>query len=1114
MGISTRDGHRSSLVCVMPVSATVAAAGGSRRIQSRCEWEEVDIVSGLDCVNCGATNPDGARFCNSCGSPLASSTAFGSERRQITVVFSDLSGFTALSEHLDPEDVQEVMSGIFTEATQIIRTYGGRVDKLIGDAVMAIFGDPVAHEDDAERAVRATLEIHAAVDALSPRYEVRIGRPLVMHSGINTGVVVTSSGTMDTADTGPLGDTINLASRLEGLSEPGEVLLGPETTALVGSVFDLADHGSHDLKGKTGLIPVHRVAGLKATRDGPSRRQGSFVGRHEELGVLLGAVENVQDGNGTVIGIKAEAGAGKTRLLAEFRDRVPDSVQWLEGRAYAYGENIPFSALMDLISNSVGIDEDDTQDSIALKLREGITDLVDDLDRVLDPFHRLYGLPVRAGAGLDKENFRPRLLESVAEVVEGLAARAPTVLVFQDLHWADPSTVGIIGALIDAITSPIVIVVNYRPSFGTALPTIRELDLQPLSPRQTGELVQSLLDTTEPPAGLVEFVTNRTDGNPFYLEEILNSLIETGTIHLDGDQWNAHGSLEDADVPTSVRGVIAARIDRLGADRRRVLREASVVGRDFLYDIIRRVASDTTDLDPSLDDLESADLIRERPEQRDLEYFFKHALTQDVAYEGLLRQERITLHARAAAAIEEQFDGRLEEVTETLAYHYAEGAVSDKAVHYLRSAGLKAMDRYALVEAQAHFERAFAIATDIDAGSEKDRAVAETILDWSILFYYQASLPSLDDLMNEHEDSVVRLDDTRVTMWWNIWRGHCRGFLLDTHDVLDYLDAALETATDLGDKAAIAYAQTWRGWAFWLANRPSDALEAADSIVEYTKANRDDDPYPYLKNLAQKCLTLGFSGHYEESELLCQELISFGLESGNTRCQALGYHMRGSYLIGAMSFDESAANIDQAVNVAIDPVYKESARMVRALTAAAASQPAALSQHIAENRRQYELGVRLVMPMYLRILESLDGLSGSDPASAFEFLLNSPAEARSYGREMEAAFAELFVTVALGRVASGEAGGDWRTLVRSPRVLKYVRLARREAVPRFEALLGTDAYGLRGFLPFLRFEFAKLLRASGDTAGAHAELALARGQLAPLGDTEGLRRIDEHLTTL
>ena len=414
----------------------------------------MDRVGVAACAQCGFENPEGARFCNQCGNPIEVQAARTAERRQITVVFSDLSGFTAMSEILDPEDVQTVMGEIFSSATEIVERYSGRVDKLLGDAVMSVFGDPVAHEDDVERAIRATLEIHAAVDELSPRHEARIGTPLKMHSGINTGVAVTSSGSFDIADTGPLGDTINLAARLEDLSEKGEILLGPETARLADGVFELADHGTHDLKGKAGPVPVSRVIRLKKERSGHSRRQAGFVGRYEELGILLGAVERVQDGEGSVIGIRAEAGSGKTRLLEEFRHKIDPQVQWLEGKAFAYGENIPYAALIDLISNAIDVGEDDTANSIAAKLHGVVGTLVGGDARLLDPFVRLYGLPEREDAALDMDSFQDRLLESLVAVVEALCERAPTVLVFQDLHWVDPSTIAIIDRLVTTHHGP------------------------------------------------------------------------------------------------------------------------------------------------------------------------------------------------------------------------------------------------------------------------------------------------------------------------------------------------------------------------------------------------------------------------------------------------------------------------------------------------------------------------------------------------------------------------------------------------------------------------------------------------------------------------------------
>jgi hypothetical protein len=491
------------------------------------------------------------------------------------------------------------MGEIFSRATEIVERYSGRVDKLLGDAVMSVFGDPVTHEDDAERAIRATLEIHAAVEELSSQYEGRIGTALRMHSGINTGVVVTGTGSFDTADTGPLGDTINLAARLEDLSKPGEILLGPETARLTEGVFEMADYGTHDLKGKSGAVPVMKMIGFKKVRSGPSRRQAGFVGRHEELGDLLDAVERVREGQGSVIGIRAEAGSGKTRLLEEFRSKLDAQVQWLEGRAYPYGENIPYAALIDLISNAIDVDEEDTADSISAKLGAVIGPLVGGEARVLDPFVRLYGLPEREDAALDKDSFQDRLLESLVAVVDALSRRSPTVLVFQDLHWVDPSTIAIIDRLITTTTVPAVVVANYRPSFEGELTGIREIELGALSPRQMGQMLSSLLEVDEPPSELVRFVVERTDGNPFFIEEIINSLIETGTLAEADVGWKIEGSLDRTEMPTSVRGVIAARIDRLDADRRRVLREASVVGRQFLYEVIRRVATVSATLDPA-----------------------------------------------------------------------------------------------------------------------------------------------------------------------------------------------------------------------------------------------------------------------------------------------------------------------------------------------------------------------------------------------------------------------------------------------------------------------------------------------------------------------------------
>jgi class 3 adenylate cyclase len=1063
------------------------------------------------CLNCGFVNPEGSRFCSRCGQPIEGQPTRGPERRQITVVFSDLSGFTAMSENLDPEDVQTVMGEIFTRATGIIERYSGRVDKLLGDAVMSVFGDPVAHEDDAERAIRATLEIHAAVDEMSPRYESQIGTSLKMHSGINTGVVVTSTGSFDMADTGPLGDTINLAARLEDLSERGEILLGPETARFADSVFELEDYGTHDLKGKSGPVPVTRVVGFKKERSRPSRRQASFVGRHEELGVLLAAVERVQDGEGSVIGIRADAGSGKTRLLEEFRSKIDPRVQWLEGRAYAYGENIPYAALIDLISNAIDVGEEDTAESISSKLRSVVGPLVGDEARILDPFARLFGLPEREDAALDKDSFQDRLLESLVAVVDSLCEHAPTVLVFQDLHWVDPSTIGIIDRLITTITAPAVVVANYRPSFEGTLTGIREIELGVLSPRQTAQMLSSLLEADDPPSDLARFVVDRTDGNPFFIEEIINSLIETGTLAAGDEDWRIEGSLDDSEMPTSVRGVIAARIDRLDPDRRQVLREASVVGRQFLYEVIKRVATVTATLDPSLADLEHADLIRERSDP-DLEYFFKHALTQDVAYEGLLRKERRQLHARAAAAIEEQFSGRLGEVTETLAYHYTQAGVTDKAVRYLRAAGTKAIDRYALVESQAHFERAYELLADQEASRERDSELAELILDWAMLFYYRARLIDLDELLDRHHEDVERLDDDTLRMWWLIWRGHAAGFKLDQKDNVAYLDRAIEIAQRTGDATGYAYARTWQVWGHFVTGRSRDAIEAAESIEEWTIANREVDPYPFFKSRCVLGFALSFSGQVEDVESMCAEVIEFGHKVGNNRCIAFGKQALSMMHVALGNYAKAIALAGEASATAKDPMYRDTAKLTLISAAALTGDIESVRAAVADLREVEESGVQLPSPLFVDVGEAVVMMADGELSQGMAFLERTIELAHESSREWEWFFGRGVQAVVRARFATGELAGDWKTLLRNPRFAAHLRRGRSDAGPQLAALR-EDAHEMANEVVanICDVELAKLLLFQGrpDEARPLLERSLAFSDRS--AEKEGSRRIEELL---
>lgn len=1067
------------------------------------------MTVGTLCGNCGTENVAGARFCNQCGHSLVGSSPGESERRQITVFFSDLSGFTALSEQLDPEDVQRIVTGIFENAARIVEKYGGRIDKFQGDAVMAVFGDPVVHEDDAERAVRAVLELHAAVDEMSPDIEPLIGRPIAMHTGINSGLVVTSGAEFDNA----VGDAINVAARLESLSEPGEILIGPETARLVEGIFDLVDHGSNVVKGKGEPVPVTRVLGYAKTRVEPSRREARFVGREEELGVLLGAVERLRDGESCVIAIEAEAGTGKTRLLAEFRSQIPDKVQWLEGRAYAYGENIPYAMVIDLLSRALDIHEDDQASHVEAKLHAACENLTAEPERSYPPLARLFGIPLPEGATLDRESYGRRLLETVTEMAESLAAEGPTVLALQDLHWADASTVDLIKKLYAGLSTPVVMVANYRPEFTLELPDTRGLVLGQLSARQTSELIVSLLEESTPPEGLVEFIQDRTDGNPFFVEEIVNSLLETGVLKSHNGTWAMNGAPDDVGLPTSIRGVIGARIDRLDDRRRRVLREASVVGREFLYEIVRRVATDDTDLKPSLDVLEDADLIRQKKPDPDLEYLFKHALTQDVAYEGLLKSEREELHARTAAAIESQFSGRFEEVTETLAFHWSRSGDLEKAVEALIAAGEKAMERFALAESQAHYRAAYEMLEGKPSSPGRDRGLVDLFLSWAFLSYYQARLYDLGVLLRKHQGSVDRVGSVEEKGMWLAWLGWTYSVADGNHRLaISTLDEAISVGRSENLPWVIAYAQAWRTISLLTEGAVEECISAAEEALRLC-GDPYNDPYVWSKATFGLGFSRAFRGEFQQAMALAEELVGFGEESGNVRAQAMG-HLIEIYL-AAFALDRtwSDAAFAGMMDAAPDPVFEHVGAPFRAVILAMSEDLGPAREYVDDQRRRFieDLNVNVLADL-LEMIEALFKMRQGAPLQGFADL-----EAKAIGEDVPKLLrgcAEVFLANAYAEVAMADAG--LMDAIRNLRfVIRYGRKARREAARRLEEVLGElDNWGLGGLRLNVELTYARLLEHQGSKKEAAEHLEAGIAFIEPLGETAGLKTAREMLARL
>lgn len=1045
---------------------------------------------GASCVRCGAANAAGARFCSQCGVPLTGAPGAGApsgaERKQVTVLFSDLTGYTTLSERLDPEETREIMGRIFARAADVVGRYGGRIEKFIGDAIMAIFGVPQAHEDDPVRAVRAALELHEAVEVLRPEVERRTGAPIALHSGINTGLVVTGELRFDRGTAGPLGDTINVAARLMALAGSGEIWIGPETRHLVAGVFDLEELGLREIRGKAEPVAVARVRGPSSRLAAPARFRGAFVGRQEELGILIAAVEQVRDGRPAVIGIRGDAGTGKTRLVQELRAHVGDDVQWLEARAYAYAENIPYFPLIDLLNRYWSIDEADRPSAVREKLVAGVAALGAEADRLLPVVGHLYGVSLGDAPPIDREAFPGMLLDAIRRFLDAVARAGPAVACFQDLHWADASTAALLRELSGSLTAPVLLLANYRPGY-TPPPGTRVIDLGELSPRQTRQLLASLLDG-EPPEALVRFIEARAEGNPFYVEEVVNALVETRTLARRDGAWALERPLEEAGVPPTIRGVIAARIDRLDERRRRVLRDAAVVGRQFLYAVVAQVTRESGDLAPSLAALETADLIRMRNRDPELEYAFKHALTQEVAYDGLLRAERQALHERTARAMERLLGDRIPEFVETLAHHYLRAGVVDRAVHYLVEAGRKCMARYAIEDADAHYRRAYALLTGRPLTPADDRALVELLNGWSLVFYYTGKCREWRGLLEAHHAAAERLGEPALLGHYEGWWGMLLFFCNDYTASLAHLERAVRLAREAGSERVLAYAEAWLAWTLAFMARPAEAIAVGEHAVALGRRFADD-PYLVFKPLGAIAFAAAADGDLERARAAVEELLAIGARTSNSRAVMLGHFSMTLVHIIALEPERAVESAQRARAVAQDATYRALSSMYHALSLVFGRRWDAAVAVVAETMAVIEpLGLDQAV-YWLRYVDAVAALGRGAPARGMATL-------ESLRRTAPSPWAEVNIHQTLatiyGWIARREIRADPLVLIRNPGfVLRHVLPARRLARQYLAQLADDPSHGYGGYRGLALLELARLHAHAGEREAASRRAAEA-----------------------
>jgi class 3 adenylate cyclase/tetratricopeptide (TPR) repeat protein len=851
------------------------------------------------------------------------------------VLFSDLSGYTTISEKLDPEEVKEITSRIFGEISKVINKYGGFVEKFVGDAVMAIFGVPKVHEDDAVRAIRAAKEIHQTVEKLSPKLEEKVGRSLTMHTGINTGLVVTGDVDIERGTHGIIGETINLASRLEGLAAPGEILVGMDTYRHAEWHFDFEEKPPAKVQGisepvkifkvlspKEQPIKVHRLHGLRS----------ELIGRDAEIAELNGAVEDLKNNRGTIFSICGSAGTGKSRLVKEFKSELDlAQIQWSEGHAYPYAKNIPYFPVINMLARAFQIKESDTLEKIKQKIEFGITSLMPDQTGIIPFVGSLFNLDYPELKTVSPESWKSKLHEAFKILISALAKRGPTVICLEDLHWADPSSLEFARGIIKEFRDPILFLCIYRPTIDlfTSEQTMaagdfyRQIELSDLSRSETENMVESLLKTKAIPSELRKFVNEKVDGNPFYLEEMINALIDSETLMTDNGGWRLTQAISAANISSSIHGVITARIDHLEKENKRVLQEASVIGRTFQGEILANITSLENGLDKSLDILERLDLIISVSDESDALYRFKHALIQEVVYNSLLRKERKAIHERIGLAMETLFRHRISEFYETLAYHFTQAKSRLKATGYLMEAGKKSLKKFAVEEADRYYRKALkqlASAT----GSEKDEAgiLLDLLDEWALVYYYRGDFKGMERLLEDNLESADVLGDNVKSGKLYAWLGFAQFCREKNKKSYQVLQTALQLGQDADDPELISYACTWLTWTcaeLGLYDKGIEYGQRAQKIV----AEHGSAPHIYDQLLSGMGEVYFFRGDVKKPLEIGQQLVEYGRKNANSRSIVNGYITIGHGRMNAGDYATALQNYSKAYDNAKDPFYFE-----------------------------------------------------------------------------------------------------------------------------------------------------------------------------------------------
>ncbi len=943
------------------------------------------------CPGCGAEVPEGFKFCGQCGTPLQGAAPppppppkeeppptpeqglLQEELKQVTILFGDVSGFTAMSEKLQPEQVRLIMDTCLKQLAKEVKRFGGTVDKFSGDNIMALFGAPVAHEDDPERAVMAAINMQEALTRFAADLEKRTGLSLQMRMGVNTGPVIAGmTGSEQAKDYTVMGDAVNLASRLEHAAEKGKILVGESTYKATRAVIDYHELAPIMVKGKSQPVPIWEVVGTKArpeSRRGIRGLESFIVGRDDELARLKQAYATVTERDRpylvTVLGM---AGMGKSRLSVEFEKYVsslPEPAVVRRGQCLPYGSTVAFLPLAEVIRSECGILDSDAPEMAREKLLAAIQasgsapDAAGNIraGRSEDPLQVFERVCFAIGLAseepfseMDPKSVKEELFWGLRKFFEKRAAIQPMVLVFDDIHWADPSLLDFIEYLADKSERASLLVLGLsrpdlmdkRPSWGAFKKNFLSLFLEPLDYEGSCRLIGQLLNVENLPERLARAITAKAEGNPFYIEEILRMLIEDGAIIQRDEVWllTAADAVQ-ARIPDTLQALMAARIDRLQPEEKRVLQEASVMGRVFWEAVLLNLAGSLRGdaLDQKLHELEVKELVREHDDSQlpgEDEWSFNHILVREVSYESIPRAKRAEKHTVVARWIEQKAAGRLDGFAEMLAYQWEQAALIDiemgallgrneasstirrQAVQYLKLAGDKARHIQSNLEANSLYNRALVILDSLfQEGNVPDFSLQDVQME--LLCVHAAVLEELGEynkaiqqmeMVRERarERGTRGLEGEALRLLGNLYRD--KGDLTQAErlarQALDCMEEE-DQARNRGETLLLV------GKVYHDMGQPGESRRWAESALRVAKEFGDRRlelaVLPLLGNLNLH------SGWLDQAEKLYQEAIRLAGDIGDKRVEGSTLYLLGNVDLNSGDLPAAREHLNEAIGL-------------------------------------------------------------------------------------------------------------------------------------------------------------------------------------------------------